>query len=107
MSATKNESKNCGEGALNCSRRSFLKLCGAGGAMALLSADPARAAEVVGRMRGEDAMGVLVDTTLCVGCRSCETACNQVNGLPKPKVAFEDDDSLSNSTGTPLPMHLR
>jgi Fe-S-cluster-containing dehydrogenase component len=62
--------------------------------MALLSADPARAAEVVGRMRGEDAMGVLVDTTLCVGCRSCETACNQVNGLPKPKVAFEDDDSL-------------
>ena len=62
--------------------------------MALLSADPARAAEVVGRLRGEEAMGVLVDTTLCVGCRSCETACNQVNGLPKPKVPFEDDDSL-------------
>jgi Fe-S-cluster-containing dehydrogenase component len=79
-----------------CSRRSFLKLFGVGsGAMALLSADPARAAEVVGRFRSEEqAMGVLVDTTLCVGCRSCETACNETNGLPKPKVPFEDDDSL-------------
>ena len=94
MSKKATLSKNGGESAPNCSRRSFLKLVGAGGAMALLSANPAQAAEVAGRLRGEEAMGVLVDTTICVGCRSCEAACNEVNGLPKPKVPFEDDDSL-------------
>jgi len=26
--------------------------------------------------------GLLHDTTLCVGCRSCEVACKEVNGLP-------------------------
>lgn len=88
------EQKTNETGVRKCSRRSFLKLFGAGGAMALLSANPAQAAEVVGQLRKEEAMGVLVDTTLCVGCRLCETACNEVNGLPKPKVAFEDDDSL-------------
>jgi Fe-S-cluster-containing dehydrogenase component len=94
MSKTVTEPKKDGEGVCNCSRRSFLKLVGAGGAMALLAANPAQAAEVAGRMSKEDAKGVLVDTTLCVGCRTCEDACNQVNGLPKPKVAFVDDDSL-------------
>ncbi|MFZ0931637.1 MAG: 4Fe-4S dicluster domain-containing protein [Syntrophobacteraceae bacterium] len=94
MSKKATLSKNEAESARNCSRRSFLKLVGVGGAMALLSPNPAQAAEVVGRLSGEEAMGVLVDTTLCVGCRSCEGACNQVNGLPKPKVAFEDDESL-------------
>ena len=27
-------------------------------------------------------MGVLVDTTLCIGCRKCEEACNRRNNLP-------------------------
>jgi len=31
-----------------------------------------------------DGFGVLVDTTRCVGCRSCEQACNEVNtDLPR------------------------
>jgi len=29
-----------------------------------------------------DAMGVLVDLTLCVGCRACVVACKEWNGLP-------------------------
>jgi formate dehydrogenase iron-sulfur subunit len=94
MSKKPTLSTNGGDDARNCSRRSFLKIVGAGGAMALLSANPAQAAEAVARSRRDEAMGVLVDTTLCVGCRSCEGACNEVNGLPKPKVSFEDDDSL-------------
>ncbi len=98
MSKNATLSKNGGEDASKCSRRSFLKLAGAGGALALLSANPAQAAEAVGGGGGYDGMGVLVDTTLCVGCRSCETACNQVNGLPKPKVSYEDDDSLFDHT---------
>ncbi len=31
-------------------------------------------------------MGVLVDTTRCVGCRSCEMACAEVNALPVPDI---------------------
>jgi Fe-S-cluster-containing dehydrogenase component len=32
----------------------------------------------------------LVDLTRCVGCRRCEKACNEVNDLPAPEVAFDD-----------------
>jgi Fe-S-cluster-containing dehydrogenase component len=35
---------------------------------------------------GTEFMGVLVDTTLCVGCRTCEEACAQANGLPVPDI---------------------
>ncbi len=34
--------------------------------------------------------GVLVDLTKCVGCRSCERACNEVNKLPPPDRPFDD-----------------
>ena len=35
-------------------------------------------------------MGLLHDTTLCVGCRSCEVACKEVNGLPPPEGPVND-----------------
>ncbi len=34
--------------------------------------------------------GCLTDLTACVGCRSCEKACNEANKLPKPDVPFDD-----------------
>ena len=38
-----------------------------------------------------DRYGVLVDTTLCIGCRRCEWACNEWNkNLNKPLKSFED-----------------
>ncbi|HID70668.1 MAG TPA: 4Fe-4S dicluster domain-containing protein [Desulfobacterales bacterium] len=37
-----------------------------------------------------DGMGVLVDLTRCVGCRSCEAACNKEQGLPEPAKPFDD-----------------
>jgi len=37
-----------------------------------------------------DGMGVLVDLTRCVGCRSCEAACNQEQKLPPPEKPFDD-----------------
>jgi len=37
-----------------------------------------------------DSYGVLHDTTLCIGCRKCEKACNEVNELPEPDVPFDD-----------------
>jgi formate dehydrogenase iron-sulfur subunit len=32
----------------------------------------------------------LVDTTLCIGCRTCEEACNRHNELPRPARPFSD-----------------
>jgi formate dehydrogenase iron-sulfur subunit len=34
--------------------------------------------------------GLLTDLTACVGCRSCEKACNEANNLPKPAVPFDE-----------------
>jgi Fe-S-cluster-containing dehydrogenase component len=35
-------------------------------------------------------MGVLVDLTRCIGCRSCEAACNKEQHLPAPDRPFDD-----------------
>jgi formate dehydrogenase iron-sulfur subunit len=43
-----------------------------------------------------DALGCLVDTTLCVGCRKCEQACNQRHHLPQPSESFEEMTVLEN-----------
>jgi Fe-S-cluster-containing dehydrogenase component len=37
--------------------------------------------------------GVLVDTTRCIGCRSCERACSEEHGLPVPDIA--EDSALA------------
>ncbi|MCP3875729.1 MAG: 4Fe-4S dicluster domain-containing protein [Desulfobacteraceae bacterium] len=37
-----------------------------------------------------DSLGVLHDTTKCIGCRKCEQACNEVNKLDKPERPFDD-----------------
>jgi Fe-S-cluster-containing dehydrogenase component len=61
------------------SRRSALKVIAAGGATAALSG-AADAREP--RPSGPDDVGMLFDATLCVGCRACQTACKDANGLP-------------------------
>jgi len=61
-------------------RRGFFKIAGATAGASLLTSE-ARAAEGHGVLDGP---GVLVDTTLCVGCRGCEAACAEANELPAP-----------------------
>ena len=71
-------------------RRGFLKhLAGIGSAAAIGSSTKAVAQE---HFTGyPDSYGVLVDLTVCIGCRKCEWACNNVNKLPnKPISEFED-----------------
>ncbi len=64
-------------------RRDLLKVLGlAAGAAACPRA--AAAQEPGGAAGTDDPVGVLVDTTKCIGCRSCEFACAEANGLPTP-----------------------
>jgi len=62
-------------------RRELLQVAAATAATAAVGG-AARAAET-GPVP-QDGAGMLVDTTLCVGCRACEAACAEANQLPDP-----------------------
>ncbi len=67
------------------SRRKFLKLAGAAGAAgAVVTPRAARASTAIA---GARAQALLIDTTRCNGCRACEAACTEKNGLPEPALA--------------------
>jgi len=73
-------------------RRTFLKVVGAGGAMVTgVGAVADRPPDP------EDAVGVLVDTTRCAGCRNCEVVCAETHGLPEPDL---DDSVLDRERDT-------
>ena len=73
-------------------RRTMLKL----GLAATAGASPRRVAAGESQTPTEkpasspDYVGVLVDTTLCIGCRKCEEACNRRNHLPRTAESFSD-----------------
>ena len=70
-------------------RRKFLAGSAAGGAAMMMT--PAKKALAAGSFEGfPEGMGVLVDFTRCVGCRTCEAACNQEQNLPTPDKPFND-----------------
>jgi Fe-S-cluster-containing dehydrogenase component len=75
-------------------RRDALKTLGVVGATALFGG-VAKAEEQV---PDPEFLGVLVDTTLCMGCRSCEYACAEANGLPEPPDDNEIGDERKQST---------
>jgi len=59
-------------------RRDFLKALGIG--LISIGVRP-----ILGRAENEEFtefMGILVDTTRCIGCRACEAACAESHGLP-------------------------
>ncbi len=67
-------------------RRDFLKASLGGGAAAVVSGG------VEARPNLEpapQAVGMLFDSTLCVGCKACVTACKEVNDLP-PTIVGDD-----------------
>lgn len=72
------------------SRREFLKrIATIGGAAIIGGSEKVFARE--DSLVYPDSYGVLVDTTLCNGCRRCEWACNEWNKNPnQPIKAFED-----------------
>lgn len=79
------------------SRRTMLKIGIAAAAATAPGSSHTAAQEAsvteVGR-QSRDYVGVLVDTTLCIGCRKCEEACNRRNHLPRTARSFSDRDVL-------------
>jgi formate dehydrogenase iron-sulfur subunit len=75
-------------------RRDFFKFAGTAGACAV--AGKVEAAETVGNP--EEFVGVLVDTTRCIGCRSCEIACGKAHDKLVPDV--ENDNALDERRDT-------
>lgn len=71
------------------SRRRFLAASLAGGAATTMTLT--KNALGAGTFEGyPEGMGVLVDLTRCVGCRTCEAACNKEQKLPAPAEPFDD-----------------
>ncbi len=90
---------------MNLDRRGFFQILAAGAATAL-SGGPALATDH-DTPANPDAIGMLVDTTECIGCRKCEYACDQSHGLTgKPpeffedKTAFDSDRRMTNNAYT-------
>jgi formate dehydrogenase iron-sulfur subunit len=61
-------------------RRTLLKIAGAAG----VAAASGEARAMAGDPKGGGESAMLVDTTLCVGCRACEGACSEANLLAAP-----------------------
>jgi len=83
---------------MSINRRGFLKLvagAGVAGAAATVGAPQAKASE---DFTGHpDRFGVLCDLSKCIGCRSCEEACDQVNELGKDPTYFADEKVMETT----------
>ena len=71
------------------SRRNFLSL-GALTGCAAVCASATNASAQQSFSGWPDSYGMLTDVTKCVGCRSCEAACNKEHGFKEPEVPFTD-----------------
>ncbi|MGQ0286613.1 hydrogenase 2 operon protein HybA [Pasteurellaceae bacterium 22721_9_1] len=80
-------------------RRNFIKASLLSGA---LSTVPIRAAQASDKAEvSPDALGMLYDSTLCVGCQACVTECQQINKTtinPKGEQTWSNNDKLSPYT---------
>jgi formate dehydrogenase iron-sulfur subunit len=77
-------------------RRDFLKTSGAVGIT--LAGQRAQASTTSGTT---EFVGVLVDTTRCIGCRACEQACAREHGFPVPDVVNDgalEQERLTSET---------
>lgn len=72
-------------------RRDFFKIAGAGAATLAAANASAKSSEM---KDFSQTYGVLVDTTVCVGCRKCEWACNKENNLTDQTSEHFEDKSV-------------
>lgn len=72
---------------MSLNRREFLRNAAVGSATAVAAAGVSGSAEAVTLMREpkdrpEGALGLLYDSTVCIGCKACVSRCKEVNGMP-------------------------
>lgn len=84
-------------------RRDFLKtLSSIGIATAGISAvSPKLTQAAPENILSKDRYGVLVDTTVCIGCRRCEWACKKSHNLEAGSIEDYDDQSVFNERRRP------
>jgi len=82
------------------SRRDFLKTIGISGA-ALAGLKPKKALAAPKNILSDERMGVLVDTTVCIGCRKCEWACKVSHDLPTSPIDEYEDRSVFSEMRRP------
>ncbi|MCA1961208.1 MAG: 4Fe-4S dicluster domain-containing protein [Desulfomonile sp.] len=77
-------------------RRDFLKLLVGTGIITAFGSVEQAEADIANLPGYPNQFGVLVDTTVCIGCRRCEWACKQWNKLPNRKdlSEYEKDQSV-------------
>ena len=99
---------------MDISRRKFLKIgAAAGGAAVCAGVTPAAARDL--REPNPEWLGMLNDTTRCIGCKACQVACKKENKLPMEstlgeekmlgKEIYESPRGLSENTYTLIKMH--
>jgi Fe-S-cluster-containing dehydrogenase component len=82
------------------SRRNFFKSAGLlTAALTAVNSKPAKAAPE--NILSEDRMGVLVDSTACIGCRNCEWACKKAHDLPAGSIESYEDNSCFSQMRRP------
>ena len=85
---------------MSLNRRQFIRLAGLGMGGLLLAPQDALASE---EPDSENAFAMLYDTTRCIGCRACQTACREWNGTPDeldPSGLYDAPLELSADTWT-------
>ncbi|OFZ22304.1 MAG: hydrogenase 2 protein HybA [Bdellovibrionales bacterium GWB1_55_8] len=84
-------------------RREFLKsAASAVGTGILLASDVKSALAREPKKDSENAVGLLYDSTTCIGCKACVWACKEANGMPpehsSPDQLWDDPVDLSSKT---------
>lgn len=88
------------------SRRSVLKIVAAAGAASVSGALPVRATDRPQAPPG--AVGLLYDSTKCIGCKACVVACNDAAGLEPDTRAnplYNAPDDLNDRTRTVIKLY--
>ena len=83
----------------NQSRRDFLKTAALVGTTVAGLSSKTKAAP--SNILSEDRMGVLVDTTVCIGCRKCEWACRTAHDLETPSIETYDNRAVFDEKRRP------
>jgi len=81
------------------SRRKFLKIATAG--ISSLAITNTAANSQPDNILSEKRMGVLVDTTVCIGCRNCEYACKVAHNIPTNDINTYADRTVFESIRRP------